>query len=289
MHLNTSVEDTSGRPLGSTIGFVGCGTIASAIATGLLTQTESPVSAIYVSRRSESRSSALAQKFGDKIVVCDDNQIIVDSCRTIFLCVLPEQEAEVLSGLTIGEDTVLVSLVSTSKLKSLVDRSGLPVDQVYKMICLPAVAELGGTPLLVPPNNSNLHRLLSTLGGGTCINCKDEAIMEAMMVTTCMMGPMYGLMKRNRDYLIGQGVPAGDASFVVGRQYFGMVKDALTDCENPGRFDDLIEEQTPGGLNEQTLRNLEGEGFLDSYEKAMDAVLARIQGKTDGSINSQSD
>ena len=155
------------------------------------------------------------------------------------------------------------------------------------IIGLPAVAELNGTPLLVPPNNSDLHRLLSTLGGGTCVNCKDDSIMEAMMVTTCMMGPIYGLMKRNRDFLVSQGVPVGDASFVVGRQYFAMVKDALVDCENPDRFDDLIGEQTPGGLNEQTLRNLVEEGFFDTYEKAMDAVLDRIKGKTDGSITPQ--
>jgi hypothetical protein len=30
-----------------------------------------------------------------------------------------------------------------------------------------------------------------------------------------------------------------------------MVQDAELDCDNPHRFDDLINEQTPGGLNEQ--------------------------------------
>jgi hypothetical protein len=30
-----------------------------------------------------------------------------------------------------------------------------------------------------------------------------------------------------------------------------MVQDAELDCDNPQRFDDLINEQTPGGLNEQ--------------------------------------
>jgi len=113
--------------------------------------------------------------------------------------------------------------------------------------------------------------------------------MEAMMVTTCMMGPIYGLMKQNRDFLVGQGVPAGDASFVVGRQYYSMVKDALVNCEDPDRFNDMIKEQTPGGLNEQTLRNLDQDGFLESYEKAMGAVLTRIQGKTDGSMPLQKD
>ncbi len=95
----------------STIGFIGCGTIACAIATGLLTQNEIPVSKIYVSRRSESKSSLLAEKFGDRVSVCDDNQDIVNSCDVVFLCVLPAQEEEVLTGLDIGKENTLVSLV----------------------------------------------------------------------------------------------------------------------------------------------------------------------------------
>jgi pyrroline-5-carboxylate reductase len=112
--------------------------------------------------------------------------------------------------------------------------------------------------------------------------------MEAMMVSTCMMGPVYGLLKANRDFLIEKGVPAKDANNVVARQYWGMTKDALVRSQEEGReidsLDVLIEEQTPGGLNEQTLRNLESAGVMDRYKDAMESVLARIQGKTDGSM-----
>lgn len=69
------------------------------------------MSKIYVSRRSETKSSALVGKFGEKVVVCDDNQEIVDSCDTLFLCVLPEQEEEVLKSLNMGKGKTLVSLV----------------------------------------------------------------------------------------------------------------------------------------------------------------------------------
>ena len=92
----------------------------------------------------------------------------------------------------------------------------------------------------------------------------------------------------NRDFLIEKGVPPKDANYVVARQYFGMTKDALLrsevvdDCEDS--LDKLISEQTPGGLNEQTLKNLEEAGALDTYEHTMEAVLNRIQGKTDGTM-----
>ena len=97
---------------GVKLGFIGCGTIASAIATGLLTQDQINISSVALSRRSESKSKALVEKFGDDVIqVSDDNQFIVDNCDIIFLCVLPQQEEQVLSQLKISEEKTLVSLV----------------------------------------------------------------------------------------------------------------------------------------------------------------------------------
>jgi pyrroline-5-carboxylate reductase len=278
------------------IGFLGCGTIASAIATGLLSQESNSniqINKVFVTRRSESKSKALQEQFGDKVEITDDKQHIVNEADLIFVCVLPEQVDQVLDDLDFGNDKVIVSLVSTSKLATLVEKSKLPKENVFKMICLPAVMVCEGTPLLVPRCTSstrNLSSLLSTLGGqeGTCIECENEEIMEAMMVSTCMMGPMYGLMRTNRDFLISKGVPKRDANNFVARNYWGITKDALVTSLEEGSEEDslekLIAEQTPGGLNEQALRNLSEAGMLDLYTNAMQAVLNRIQGKSDGSM-----
>jgi pyrroline-5-carboxylate reductase len=146
------------------IGFIGCGTIASSIATGLLRQREHPIATIYTTRRSEKKSSQLVENFPDKVHVCDDNQEICDKCELIFLCVLPEQVSSVLKNVTLAKDKILVSLVSTSKLADLVHQSGLPSENCFKMICLPAVAELEGTPLLVPKSNTYVPTLMASLG-----------------------------------------------------------------------------------------------------------------------------
>jgi len=146
------------------IGFIGCGTIASSIATGLLRQREHPVSTIYVTRRSEKRSSKLVESFPDKVIICDDNQEICDKCELIFLCVLPEQVSSVLNAINFTKDKTLISLVSTTKLDDLVHQSGLPSEKCFKMICLPAVAELEGTPLIVPKSKSYVPTLMASLG-----------------------------------------------------------------------------------------------------------------------------
>lgn len=116
-------------------------------------------------------------------------------------------------------------------------------------------------------------------------------------------------------FSVKRGVSPEDASYFVGRSYLSMVQDAERDCGNPNRFDDLVEEQTPGGLNEQVshsglfiiidsasrlltqirrwlvsvsqaLGNLEKQNVFDSFDRAMDAVLSRLQGKSDGSLPS---
>jgi len=98
---------------GQTIGFIGCGTIASAIATGLLTQQNPDhiIHKVYVTKRSEAKSAALSNRFGQKIVVTEDNQNIVDHSDILFLCVLPQHEESVLKALDIPHDKTLISLI----------------------------------------------------------------------------------------------------------------------------------------------------------------------------------
>ena len=41
--------------------------------------------------------------------------------------------------------------------------------------------------------------MLDALGG--CVECANDDIMSALMAPTCLMGPMYGIMRNNRDWL----------------------------------------------------------------------------------------
>lgn len=267
------------------LGFVGCGTIASAICTGLATQDAVTVNQISVSKRSESKSSALVTKFGAELVhVFEDNQDVVDAADVIFVTVLPQQLNDVLSNLKFDASRhVLISLVSTSNLADLAKYSSLPTDAVFKMICLPSVADHEGVCLLTPPtDNAVLNSMLESLGG--VVQADNEEQMSAMMVTSGLMGSFYGILKNNRDWLVAQGIDASKASFLVGRMYHSMIRDAEQRCRDPSAYEELIDEQTPGGLNEQGLGNLEKLGAMDAFDKVQDAIHDRILGKSDGSL-----
>ena len=280
-------------------GFIGCGTIASAIATSLakpehaeyLADAGLSLSAISVTRRSESKSSKLKENFPDVISVCETAEEVLSNSDLVFLCVLPQQVDEMLSELkqknAWNDNHTLVSLVSTSKVEDLIEKTSLATNRVFKMICLPPISNREGCALLTPlasqeDGHPYLKKLFDALGG--VVECPTDDVMSSMMVPTGLMGTMYGIMKNNRDWLINKGVSPSDASYFVARSYLSMVQDAERNCRDPKRFDDLIEEQTPGGLNEQTLENQRKQGVFEAYGKSMDAVLSRIQGKSDGSL-----
>lgn len=115
---------------------------------------------------------------------------------------------------------------------------------------MPSVATLEGTCLLVPKAESQEFKSIFDSLGGT-VECKDEKIMNRAMIPCNLMGPLYGIMRNTREWLVDQGMPAEDASYLVARQFKSMVQDANLDSRNPTRFDELIKEQTPGGFNEQ--------------------------------------
>ena len=94
------------------VGFIGFGTIAAAIATGLATQSKIDLESIAVSRRSEEKSRAINESFPSLVTVHDDNQEILDQADLIFLCVLPQQTSEILKTLSFDNSRhTLVSLV----------------------------------------------------------------------------------------------------------------------------------------------------------------------------------
>ncbi len=153
------------------------------------------------------------------------------------------------------------------------------------MICLPSIATHEGVCLhCTPIPNPTLTDMFRRVSGVVTLSTEKE--MEAAMVSSCIMGPMYGIMREGRDWLLRHtSLSPQEASYLIIQQYVGAVKDAEKECEtNAHRLDDLIDEQTAGGLNEQGLVNLEQLGGLEAQRRVMDSTLSRIRGESDGSI-----
>ena len=174
---------------------------------------------------------------------------------------------------------------STTTIDDLVTNSKLPPNKVSKMICLPSIARHEGVALhCCPYPDEFLAQLFESCGG--VLTLQDESELQAAMVTTCIMGPLYGQMRESRDFVFNHtsGLTKQDASKLVIKQYMGAVEQAERLIDSADSLDDLIDEQTPGGLNEQALGNLDKLGGLKSHNQVMEALLSRIRGDSDGAV-----
>ena len=126
--LQSNSDDNSPPLQPIRAGFLGCGTIASSIATGLATpdhqhhlaQNGLSLSSICVTRRSESKSSALKEKFPGVVTVYESAEEVVKNSEIVFLCVLPQHVDGVLAdlrekGVWREKEHTLVSLVVSSR------------------------------------------------------------------------------------------------------------------------------------------------------------------------------
>ena len=260
---------------GLRVGFVGTGTMSSAIVRGLCTLPEPPAS-VVVSPRNAQKAAALVAELPGRVSVGADNQAVVAASDLVFVGVLPAQTEAVVRALSLtrGRHQV-ISLVSTARLGDLREWCApLEADAVAKAIPLPPVAEHAGATLLAPPMPIG-DALFSALG--SCVAVETEETLTSMLPVTCLMGTVYATQRATQDWLVGRGVPAPKAAAYVGAIFRTVTHDSAHADEST--FDRLVNEQTPGGLNEQVVREMKEAGFFDVLTDSLDGALARVEGR----------
>ena len=140
----------------------------------------------------------------------------------------------------------------------------------------------------ISSSSSTLAQLLEATGG--MVSCKSPQHMNILMTPFCAMGPIYGLLRHHQQWLVQQGgIDPSTAQTLITKQYHAIVYDALSttttttthdDSTTPSsdRLQELIDEQTSNGLNEQALRQWTNLGALDSYTQVLNSMVDRLEG-----------
>jgi pyrroline-5-carboxylate reductase len=285
------------------LGFIGVGTIASAMVRGLCTDMDTPPT-IVLSPRGACCAALLAGQFPHCVSVAQNNQAVVDGCDVLFLCVLPQDASDVLDPLTLRADHVLVSVLSTATAASLASASRLPASRVVRAIPLPAVGERRGVTPVWPTTDECVMRVFDTLGGA--LGASSEAELMTLASMTSMIGQLYAQMGAAQDWLVRHGIAREQARRYVTAVYAGAVSNAdaaaarraaaragdgagvgqggtegYADSDNSADsesvFQALVREQTVGGINEQLLADMRDAGALEALRAGLDAIHARLR------------
>mmetsp|Transcript_19920 Transcript_19920/g.50366 ORF Transcript_19920/g.50366 Transcript_19920/m.50366 type:complete len:90 (-) Transcript_19920:90-359(-) len=88
------------------------------------------------------------------------------------------------------------------------------------------------------------------------------------------MGDLYRRMEVAQQWLVNGGVDKRTATSFVGNVFHTMITDARDEsAHNDDAFRKLVEEQTPGGLNEKVLGEQEQRGSYKIYEDSLNGLL----------------
>jgi pyrroline-5-carboxylate reductase len=252
-------------------GFLGVGSIATAIVTGLCDGVVEPPE-ILLSPRNAERTAELAARL-PSVRVATDNQQVVDDSDVVVVCLLPVHAAEVLARLEFRADHAVVSAIaglSVAQLAGLVT----PATDIARSIPLLAVASRGSVTPVYPATQAATG-LYDRLGGSMEIT--DELAYESVAAASATVAAYFRYLGTIADWLSGRGIPTA-----LARRYVADTFAALSgELDSPGAdFAALAQAHTTsGGLNEQFARELDAAGTYDAVQVGLDAVLARIAQK----------
>jgi pyrroline-5-carboxylate reductase len=254
------------------LGFIGVGTIAEALITGMCAGGEQR-GRFLLSPRNVNITKALAERFAC-VRVATDNQTVVDGSDIVFLAITPQVAAQVLGALRFRPDQRVVSLIATfdvARLRPLV----APASAISRLAPVPSVARRLGPLILSPPT----EEMAILLGGlGHLIQLQTESELDALWTVTGLMAPYFGLLDEISAWLSRKRVSEPQARAFVAALFEALSITAAERCSEG--FDKLrAAHTTPGGLNEQSFRELQAAGWMHLFTQALDLIQARVQGR----------
>ncbi len=254
------------------VGFVGVGTIAEALITGMCVAGEQRAD-FLLSPRNADIAKRLAQSFSF-VTVATDNQAVLDGSDIIFLAVTPQVAADVLAPLRFRADHRVVSLIATfdvARLRPLV----APATAIMRAAPLPAVARRMGALTLYPP----VPEIAGLLDGlGQLIQLESEEDLDAFWATTGLMGSYFGMLDEVAGWLSRRNLEDGQVRMFVAATFHALA--ATAEAHALDGFDKLVSEHsTRGGLNEQAYRELKAAGWTRLISETLDLIHARIRGQ----------
>ena len=255
------------------LGFIGTGEITSSIVTGLCS-----FGTTSHSIRLSPRNAAVAKELSDRfrgISVASSNQEVLDHSDTIVVAVRPAAARGVLSELRFVPDHQIISIVSGLSLRSL-STLAPPATRIARAVPLPSTARRL-SPTAICPADPAAVDLFAELG--TVFPVETEKEFDAISATTATIASYFAFVERIASWLVQQGIPESKARDYIARLFFGLT---TTTIEAPEcSFQSFAANHaTAGGINEQFLKHLVERGLLTSVSEALDAVLRRINARS---------
>ena len=250
------------------LGFIGTGNIVSDVITGIF-KSKFSFKKIIISPRNKKKANYLKKKF-KRIMIAKDNQAVIDLSDWIFLGVLPRVGENILPKLKFKKNQTVVSFMSTtnySKLKRLIGKKA----NIVRAIPMPPIRLCKGPVAIFPPNKK-IKNFFNNIG--TTIEIKNEKLSKNFWAISGTMASFYELLNVLSNWLIKNKTNKLDAQKYVTSLYSALAELAVLNSSKP--LKNLVNEQTPGGLNWQGVNELRKLGYYRLLEKLLKKIYKRL-------------
>ena len=250
------------------IGFIGVGNIVSDVITGIC-KSKISYKKIIISPRNKKKAQQLKRQF-KKVVIAKSNQSVIDNSNWVFLGILPKVGDQILPKLKFKKNQIVVSFMSTTnylRLKKLIKTKLI----IIRAIPMPPI-RLGKGPVAIFPPNKKVKSFFDKIG--ETIEIKNEKLSKNFWAISGTMASFYELLNFLSNWLIRKKTNKLDAQKYVTSLYSALADLALLNSSKP--LKNLVNEQTPGGLNWQGVNELRKSGYYRLLEKSLKKIYKRL-------------
>ena len=256
----------------TTVGFIGAGGIATALAKGFCGSADF-AGKICVYDPDRERAESLRALHPDIVSVAGSNQELVDGAEFIFPALLPHVLEQVVSPLRFRPENRILHLSAGMKLET-VRPWFAPAASVVRTVPLPFASRRIG-PVVLFGDDEPSERLLSLLG--SVVKVATEHDLGVLASVTGLMAPYYALMGEIVKWCVSRDMRFDDALEYTNRMCETLSELMRQDCtegiEHIERF--VQESTTPLGFNEQALNMLRERGAYAPWIEALDKIGER--------------
>ena len=251
------------------LGFIGTGKIASSVITGIC-KSKIKFDKIIISPRNKKTSSFLKKKF-KKIIIAKNNQQVVQNSNWVFLSVTPKVGEKIIKDLKFKQKQTIVSFISTINILQLKKMIKVKAD-IVRAIPLPPISLKKG-PVPICPPNKKVKNFFDKIG--STIEIKNEKLSINFWSTSGMMASYYEILRIMSNWLTQKGVKKLDAQKYITSLFLALSEDAVVNSKKDLKY--LVREsQTPKGLNEQGLKEMNKKHVYKSVVNTLNSIYRRL-------------